>query len=93
MSDDDDLGTFRIKVIDEHGDGVSMAKVSVHYAAFLAGPGPSDYTDSDGLVEFPIQRGAPWGSLIQTVYVNHEKVGGGFTPMDGYEFSFNRPKK
>ena len=86
-----DLGTFSIRVVDEDGDGVGNARVSVHWAALLAGPAEKGYTDSDGWVELDIRSGAPWGSLVDTVYVNDEEVGGGFTPEDGDTFSFTLP--
>jgi len=85
-----ELGTFSIRVVDEDGVGVGDVKVSVHYASLLAGYFHGR-TDSDGWVEFDIETAPPWGTLIETIYVDDEEVGGGFHPEDGNTFSFNRP--
>lgn len=85
------MGTFSIRVVDEDGDGVRGAEVSVFYASLLC-PNASGYTDSDGWVEFEIDSAPPWGSLISKVAVNHEWVDeNGFNPDDGDTFSYTLP--
>ncbi len=80
-------GSFSIRIVNDDGDGISGVEVSVHYASVLAGYHKSD-TDSDGWAQFDIESAPPWGSLIETVYANDEKVGGDINPDDGDTFSF-----
>jgi hypothetical protein len=86
-----DLGSFSIRVVDEDGNGVSGASVTVHYASLLAGY-YSESTDSDGWAEFDIESAPPWGSLVSKVAVDGRWVDeDGFTPEDGDTFSYARP--
>jgi hypothetical protein len=84
-------GTFSIRVVDEDGDPVRGAKVTVFYGASVGGllPGGSEtrHTGSDGWAEFERYVGT-WGSLIERVYVNGELVGTSLTPDDGDTYSY-----
>jgi hypothetical protein len=84
-------GSFSIRVVDEDGDPVNGARISVVYGASAGGllPGGVEtrHTDSDGWAEFDIYTGT-WGSLIEEVYVDGELVDSSLTPEDGDTYSF-----
>jgi hypothetical protein len=82
-----DNGSFRIRIVDEDGNGMGGVEVTIFYASLLAGYSVAD-TDSDGWAEFALESAPPWGSLIKMVSANDEVVGEDIDPSDGDTFSF-----
>jgi uncharacterized GH25 family protein len=78
---------FSIKIVDNRRDGISGARVTVFFAG-LIGTHSEGSTDSDGWVEF-VSHHTMWGHLVESVYVDGEKVSEGFSlDDDGETFSF-----
>lgn len=76
-----------IRVVDESGDPVSGATVTLNFSV-MSGIG-TEYTDSDGWAEFDyesIDKSEMW---VNDVYVNGDRVGGDFYLENGETLSFS----
>lgn len=79
--------SFSIRVVNEDGEPVQGAMVSVIYDV----TNQDDYTDEDGWVEFERPKPALGGSGIRgTIYINGEEVGSPWI-ADGDTFSYTLP--
>ena len=78
-----------IRVVDEDGDAVSGASVTVHFS--LLSGFSEEYTDSDGWAEFSNEYESEGKDLwIDTIYIDSDEVGGKFYASDGDTYSFTK---
>ncbi len=84
--------SWSVRVVDEHGNGVSGATVS-YQCGRMSGVG-TEYTDDDGWATFELIEGTLGGGAITVfdIWINGESVlDEAFTPEDGDTFSFTLP--
>ncbi|MGZ4965099.1 MAG: hypothetical protein ACXWC8_21300 [Limisphaerales bacterium] len=79
-----------IRVVDEHGDAVSGAKVTVIFSLMTGHD--TEYTNDDGWAEFEYESIDSEKSLwVDDIYINGERVAGDFYIENGDTESYAAP--
>jgi hypothetical protein len=76
-----------IRAINDDDNGRSGVKVTL--MGSLLGGYLSEYTDSDGWVEFEIDGSDQYEVIWENIYIDGEEVSGSITINDGETLSFN----
>jgi hypothetical protein len=82
------VGTFSIRLMDEHGRPVSDRKITIHYG-FMRGVG-SEYTDDDGWAEFPTNGYSDVRTILADTLITSRSVELSSSKViyDGAKFSY-----
>lgn len=78
----------RIRVVDDDGDGIEGASVSMHFFGLVGGY-LAEYTDEDGWAFFEIESTHSSEMIIETIYVNGNEVDSDLTIRDGESLSYS----
>ena len=77
-----------IRIVDDDGDGVEGARVSIHFFGLVGGH-LIEYTDEDGWAFFEIDSASSSSKNVETIYVNGEEVDSGLTIDDEETLSYS----
>ncbi len=79
--------TFKIRVVDEDGEGVRGVRVSCHYPTTHQ----DRHTDTDGWAEFDVHGGVMSFPVVDHLYLNGVEVDTSLRTEDGDTFSYTLP--